>query len=195
MAAVLAFALSAIASAAGALAGPVYRIDPALTSVEFEVSQFGLWTQRGRFARTRGNVAYDPVAQTGSVELVVDVASVETGWDLRDQFVRGESMLDAGHHPALRFRSTRLDFIEHRLIGVDGILTLRGVTRPVRLDVRYVHCGTQAADGREGCGARIIGRISRLAFGIGFAYPMVGDEIELDFAVTAFRDPPSPAQR
>jgi polyisoprenoid-binding protein YceI len=75
------------------------------------------------------------------------------------------------------------------------VFTLRGVTRPVRLDVRYVHCGTYAADGREGCGARIVGRISRLAFGIDFAYPMIGDEIELDFAVTAFRDSPPHAQR
>ncbi|NDP43926.1 MAG: YceI family protein, partial [Aromatoleum sp.] len=48
-------------------------------------------------------------------------------------------------------------------------------------------CATDSADGREGCGAEVATRISRSAFGMSYARLLVSDEIELDFAITAFR--------
>jgi polyisoprenoid-binding protein YceI len=66
-------------------------------------------------------------------------------------------------------------------------LTLRGVTRPVRLDVTRVECAIRPGDGREACGALVTGRISRRAFGMDFAYPLIGDEVELQVEVTALR--------
>lgn len=179
-------AVAAIVSAA-ARPGDVYRVDPDRTSVSFEVTQFGYFVQNGRFGRAQGRIAYDADSEAGSVELDVDTASVDTGWDLRDRFVRGENMLDAARHPRLEFRSTAMSFERHRLVAVDGTLTLRGVTRPVRLDVRSVRCGRAAGEGGERCDAEIVGRISRRAFGIDYAYPLVGDEVLLTFAVSARR--------
>ena len=164
-----------------------FRVDPELTSAEFAVMHLGISKQRGRFERTRGTIVLDGEGKTGSIDFVIDAASVNTGWTLRDAFLKSEDMLDAERFPALRFHSTRLAFDATGLIGVDGEITLRGVTRPVRLEVKRVQCGAIPDDGREGCGASVAGRISRRAFGMDFAYPLVGDDVELDFGVTAFR--------
>ncbi len=172
---------------APALCARVYRIDSERTSVRFEVMELGVPLATGRFARTNGRIDYDTAAETGSVEFAVDATSVETGRDLRDRFVRGENMLDAARHPMLLFRSTGMTFVLHRLVAIDGALTLHGVTRRVRFDVRNVRCGSSAEDGGERCAAEIVGRISRRAFGMDFAYPLVADEVRLTFAVSASR--------
>ena len=57
----------------------------------------------------------------------------------------------------------------------------------MHLDVRRLHCGVTPASGREGCRAQVVGRISRAAFGMDFGYPLIGDDVEFDIAVTAFR--------
>ena len=179
-------ALTALVPAA-ARPGDVYRVDPERTSVAFEVTQLGLFVQNGRFGRAHGRIAYDAETEAGSVDLTVDTGSVDTGWDLRDRFVRSENMLDAAHHPRLEFRSTAMTFAAHHLVAVEGKLTLRGVTRPVRLEVRNVRCGSAAGEGDERCDAVIVGRISRREFGIDYAYPLVGDDVLLTFAVSALR--------
>ena len=164
-----------------------FRVDPELTNAEFAVMHLGISKQRGRFERTRGTIILDAERKTGSIDFVIDATSVNTGWNLRDAFLKSEDMLDAERFPALRFHSTHLVFDDTRLVGVDGEITLRGVMRPVRFEVKRVQCGAIPDDGREGCGALVTGRISRRAFGMDFAYPLIGDDVELDFAVTAFR--------
>lgn len=194
-AAVLAMAALAAIVPAGARSSDVYRVDPERTSVGFEVSQLGLFMQSGRFGHAYGRIIYDADAQSGSVDLTVETATVDTGWELRDSFVRGEDMLDAARYPKLEFRSTAMSFAGHKLVAVDGELTLRGVTRPVRFEVRNIECGPAAGEGGERCSAEIVGRISRHDFGIDYAYPFVGDEVLLTFAVSALRQPDAEAKR
>ncbi len=190
-------AVAAVAAIVPAVArlGDVYRVDPERTSVAFEVTQLGVFIQNGRFGQAHGRIAYDADTETGGVDLTVDTATVDTGWDLRDRFVRGEDMLDAAHYPKLEFRSTTMSFAGHKLVAVDGELTLRGVTRPVRLEVRDVHCGPNTAEGGERCDAEIVGRISRREFGIDYGYPLVGDEVLLTFAVSALKQRDAAAAR
>jgi len=186
----LRFAVAAIALAANGLAcadPATFRVDPARASAAFAVSQFGFAVQRGRFDRMWGTIVLDAQRHAGSIDLVIDADSVNTGWKLRDEFLRGENMFDAGRFPALHFRATQFAFEDARLVGVHGEATLRGVTLPVRLEVTRFDCRISLADGREGCGAAVTGRISRRAFGMGFAYPLIGDEVELEFALTAYR--------
>jgi len=177
-----------LAAAGFASADPAaFRVDPARTSAGFAVSQFGFAVQRGRFDRMWGTIVFDAQRQAGAIDLVIDADSVNTGWKLRDEFLRGETMFDAGRFPALRFRASQFVFADARLVGVDGEATLRGVTLPVRLEVTRFECGIGPADGREACSALVTGRISRRAFGMGFAYPLIGDEVELEFALIAYR--------
>lgn len=173
---------------AAALAEPVhYRLDPAQTRIEFSVLHLGVLRAPGRFTQASGSVVYDAAAQEGRIEIDVAGASISTGWSLRDAFIRGENMFDVDHHPIVRFRSTRLVFTGGRLAGVEGDLTLRGVTRPVTLAVSGVDCG---GDARARCVAEVDGSLHRREFGMDFAWPLIGDDVQLRFAIVALRDEP-----
>jgi polyisoprenoid-binding protein YceI len=165
----------------------IFRVDPAHTTARFSVPQLGFSKPEGRLGRTSGTIVLDAQQKVESIDLEIDTASVDTGWSLRDAFLRSEVMFDVGHYPRMRFRSTRLVYDGERLAGVEGEVTLRDVTRPVRFDVLHLECRTRPDDGREACGAEVSGRISRSAFGMDFAYPLIGDDVDLEFVVNAFR--------
>jgi polyisoprenoid-binding protein YceI len=182
-------ALIALALFAGPVAcgAATFRVAPDQTTVAFAVSNFGIGSYEGRFDLTWGKIVLDPERRSGSIEFVVAVGSIDTGWELRDTFLKSDLMFDAQRYPSIRFRSTRLAFEGPRLVAVDGEMTLHGVTLPVRFDVTRMECGTETGVGGEGCGASVRGRISRSAFGMPFAYPLVGDEVALDFSIRAIR--------
>jgi polyisoprenoid-binding protein YceI len=181
---------------APALAAPVtYSVDSGLTSAEFSVSHLGLSRQRGHFGRTIGTIVMDPEWHAGSIELDIDATSVDTGWTVRDAFLRSEEMFDTARYPLVTFRSTQLTFAGEKLIGIAGNLTMHSVTLPVQLKIVRLDCGADPVDGRQGCGAEVVTSISRSAFGMNFAPGLIGDQIDLSFQVTAFRsaasgDPP-----
>jgi polyisoprenoid-binding protein YceI len=178
----------ALACAIDASAAPeIYRVEADLSSTEFSVNQFGLFKQHGRFGRTEGTIVLDPEGHAGSIDLVVDATSVETGWDARDAWLRSEYMFDVAHYPVMHFRSTQLVFDQARLIGIVGLLTLRDVTRPIMLKIERMQCGRELEGGREGCGAGAVSTIKRSDFGLTFALGLVGDDIDLSFQVTAVR--------
>ena len=176
-----------VASPAARADAGTLLVDSGLTRARFAVEYLGMATAHGRFGRTSGTIYVDAQQKVERIDLAIDTESVDMGWDLRDAFVRSEVMFDAQRFPQLRFRSTHVSYEGARLVGVEGDLTLRGVTRPVRLDVARVECAIRPDDGREACGATVTGRISRRAFGMDFAYPLIGDEVALEFELTAFR--------
>lgn len=180
--------LCALCASGGASAGAgTFHVDPELTSARFAVPQLGFSKQEGRLGRTSGTIVLDPQQKVESIDLDIETASVDTGWKLRDAFLRSEVMFDTARYPRMRFRSTSLHYDGTRLVGVEGEVTLRGVTHPVRFDVTRLECGRGAGDEKESCGAEVSGHLSRGAFGMDFAYPLIGDEVTLEFAVKAFR--------
>jgi polyisoprenoid-binding protein YceI len=164
-----------------------YRVDAAQTTAGFAVSQLGIVRQRGHFDRAWGTIVIDPDGIAGSIDVVIDPASVDTGWSLRDRFLRGDDMLDVERYPVVRFRSTRLEYRGRRVVAAEGEITLHGVTRPLRLEVRRLACSRNPVDGRESCGATVTGQLLRRDFGIAYAWPIIGDDIDLDFVIKAFR--------
>jgi len=173
--------LAALAAAASCAQSASYRIDPANTRAEFEVEHLGVFRAQGRFQNVTGKIVYDAAARTGSIDINIPVASVATGWDSRDRFIRGDAMFDASHFPRMHFRSTRFEFEGDRLVRVDGELTLRDVTRPVSLAVQRLECGL-------GCTAEASGTIRRREFAMDTWWPIIGDEVELRFQLNALKD-------
>jgi hypothetical protein len=107
-----------------------FRVATDETNLGFAVSNFGIGSHQGRFELTWGKITLDPEQRSGTIDFVVDVRSVNTGWDLRDTFLRSDLMFDAERYPSIHFHSTRLAFDGPRLVAVDGEMTLHGVTRP-----------------------------------------------------------------
>jgi polyisoprenoid-binding protein YceI len=165
-----------------------YRIAADRTTAGFTVSHLGILRQEGQFHRVSGTILLDPArARGGSIEVAIDLSSVDTGWKLRDDFIRGEDMFDVARYPVMQFRSTHLDYRGQQIVAADGNVTLHGMTKPMRLVVQRLECRTNSDDGRESCGAIVSGRLLRREFGMEYAYPFVGDVVTLDFAITAFR--------
>ena len=159
-----------------------YRIDPAHTQAEFEVDHLGVFRAQGRFANVGGTLVYDGSAQSGAIDLTIPVASVATGWDTRDQFLRGTSMFDASQFPRMRFVSKRFEFESGRLAHVAGDLTLRDVTQPVTLRVRAMHCQSDT------CVAEASAVIRRREFAMDAWWPLIGDDVQLRLHLTVVRE-------
>jgi polyisoprenoid-binding protein YceI len=186
----LAAALALACTGVAAAAPEVFDVEPELSSTEFTVTQLGFLSQRGRFGRTQGRIVLDAEGHTGSVEFVVDASSIDTGWGPRDAWLRGADMFDVAHYPMMRFSSTRLVFEQTRLVGISGLLTLRGRTRPVVLKIERMRCDPGTEGAPEGCGADAVSTIRRSDFGIGYAPGLVGDEVKLSLQVKAYRVQP-----
>src|SRR5689334_17965918 len=104
----LAMCLAMLVPAAAALAvanAQTYRIAPDRTHAAFTVSQLGVLRQEGRFHRVSGTILLDPALPGGGrIDVAIDLASVDTGWELRDDFIRGEQMFDVARYPVMQFR-------------------------------------------------------------------------------------------
>lgn len=183
----LAAALAALALApAVALAeAGTWNIDPAHTESGFSVRHLVISTVKGWFGKTTGKVVLDDKDLTrSSVEATIDVASVDTRIQKRDDDLRSPNFFDVARYPTITFRSTRVEKAGDGL-KVTGDLTIKGVTRPVTLDVSAP--GPEIKDSwggvRRGFTART--RINRRDFGITYsavveAGPVVADEVNVE---------------
>ncbi|MFO7188880.1 MAG: YceI family protein [Pseudomonadota bacterium] len=184
----LASVLVAGALAAPAMAAPVeYNIDPRHTFPVFEVNHLGFSTQRGRFNKTEGRVVLDREAKQGSVELTIDVESLDMGFETWDEHMADEGFFDTARHPTITFKSNKLIFDGDKVVGAEGHLTLLGVTRPVKLKVENFTCKPHPMLKKEACGADISTVIKRSEFGMTKLIPAVGDEVRIYSPVEAIR--------
>jgi len=163
----------------------VYRVDPEATQVEFVALAIGVLPQRGKFAQVKGEIAIDRDTHSGRVDFEIDARSVDSGWDVRDGFLQGESMLDTEHHPEITYRANRLEFDGDRLKRIHGRLTLRGVARAVTLEVSQIECG---AHEDAACEAQAVATLHRSEFGMESFAPLIADVVRLEFVVVARRE-------
>lgn len=181
-------ALLASAVSVSAFAADTYTLDSRHTFPSFEVSHLGFSTQRGRFNVSKGKIVLDRPAKSGSVDITIDTASIDTGLDKLEEHLRNADFFNAAMYPAMTFKSTKLTFNGDALAKVDGDITLLGVTRPLSLNVSHFRCGIHPMLKREVCGADLTGAIKRSDFGMKYALPAVGDDVKLMIQVEAIND-------
>jgi len=114
-----------------------WTIDAGHTSVEFIGRHFMLTKIRGRFVGVSGVVVIGQDPADSSVEVTIDMASVESGSAERDAHLRSADFFDVEHHPEATFRSTSVDWHGTEAV-VRGDLTIAGTTHPVDLQVSFV---------------------------------------------------------
>jgi polyisoprenoid-binding protein YceI len=165
-----------------------YTIDSTHTFPSFEVSHLGFSTQRGRFNKTTGSIVLDRAAKKATVDISIDANSISTGLEKLEAHLRAEDFFDTAKHPAISFKSTGATFNGDKLASVSGNLTMRGVTKPVTLNVTAFHCGFNPAYKKDACGADAVTTIKRSDFGINYALPAVSDEVKLLIQVEAHKN-------
>jgi polyisoprenoid-binding protein YceI len=184
----IAFLLAA-SSSFTATAADSYTIDSRHTFPSFEINHLGFSTQRGRFNHTTGKVTVDTKsASGGSIDVTIDTASISTGLAELEEHLRGKDFLDSASFPQTKFVSTKLLFNKEILTGVDGNLTLHGVTKPVHLTVDHFHCGFNPIAFKSECGVNAYTVIKRSEFGVDKYVPAVGDEVKIVIQVEATKD-------
>jgi polyisoprenoid-binding protein YceI len=168
-----------LAFAAGVSAAPTtYNIDPSHTFPSFEVDHTGgtsVW--RGKFNTTAGTVALDKAAQTGTVSVTIDTASIDFGHEGLNNHVTGKerpdpTMLDVAQFPKATYEGRLTTWVNGAPTKVEGNLTLHGVTKPVNLEIRSFKCAPARQGGGETCGADAYAEFSRADFGVSFGQGM-----------------------
>jgi polyisoprenoid-binding protein YceI len=185
LAAALAFATVAATSA---IAAPqTYVVEGTHTFPRFSYSHFGYSTQLSRFDKTTGTVVFDAEGKTGSVDIVIDMTSVNTGFTDFNGHIQGEDFLDTAKFPKATFKSTKVVFEDGKPKSIDGNLTIKGVTKPVTLTVSSFQAMPHPMLKKPALGANAWTVIKRSEFNAGKFAPYVGDEVRIDIAIEAIQ--------
>jgi len=172
----------------GAFAAPeTYNIDPTHTLPRFEYSHFGYSTQLSKFDKTSGTIVLDRAAKKGSVDVVIDATSVNTGYALFNGHIQGEDFFNTAKYPSITFKSNQLKFDGDKLAAVTGNLTIKGVTKPVTLTLTSFHCMLHPMLKKDACGANATVTVKRSDFNMGKHAPYVSDEVKLTIPVEAIK--------
>ncbi|MEO5673413.1 MAG: YceI family protein [Chitinophagales bacterium] len=141
-----------------------WTIDPAHTSIKFEVSHMGINTTEGKFTSFNGTMtATNPDFSDAQVEFAVDLSSINTDNQMRDNHLKSDDFFNAEKYPQMIFKSTSFKKVSDKKYQLSGNLTIRDKTRPVTFDVTY---GGMAADsyGNTHAGFKAATTINRLDY-------------------------------
>ena len=160
--------LAALAASSGtAMAAPVdYEIDPDHTYPSFEADHMGISFWRGKFNRTTGTLVVDKAAGTGSVEVSIDMDSVDFGLDAMNEHAGTAEFFDVARYPKATYKGELEDFVDGAPTRVVGELTLHGITKPVELKIDRFKCIPHPMYKRELCGANATATFKRDEFGL-----------------------------
>jgi polyisoprenoid-binding protein YceI len=173
--------MSTVATAVGS----AWRVDPTHSHVEFAVRHLMISTVKGRFAEVSGRLIGDETdVEHASIELMIPVAGIDTHEDQRDAHLRSADFFDSAHHPAITFRSTNIVRASSDSFTVSGVLTIRGISKPITLTV---HAGGRGRDpwGGERVGYSTTTRVNRKDFGLNWNQALetggvlVGDQVTI----------------
>ncbi|HTJ21225.1 MAG TPA: YceI family protein [Gemmatimonadaceae bacterium] len=166
-----------------------WNIDSSHAEIGFAVRHLMIATVRGRFGAVSGTVTVDEThPEKSTVDVTVDVASIDTRQEMRDNHLRSPDFFDVANHPTMHFVSKRIEGEVRGEFRLIGDLTIRGVTREVALTAN-LEGRTRDPWGNERAGFSVSGKINRHDFGLTWNQAlesggvMVGDEVKLTIDV------------
>jgi polyisoprenoid-binding protein YceI len=161
-----------------------YTIDPHHTFPSFEADHRGgmsIW--RGKFRESSGSVILDPTAHTGSVDIVIDTASIDFGLDTMNTHAKAPEMFDVAKYPTAHYKGTISKFNGDVPAAVNGELTLHGVTRPLQLIINSFKCSPNPMNKKDTCGADASATFNRDDFGIDYGKGALGFSMQVKLAI------------
>jgi polyisoprenoid-binding protein YceI len=158
------------ASCGTAMAAPVtYNLDPAHTYPSFAADHMGgLSVWRGKFTKSSGTVVLDREAKTGTVDVKIETASIDYGYEKMNEHAKGPEIFDVAKFPTATYKGKLAKFNGDTPTEVQGELTLHGVTKPVTLHIDQFLCKPHPMLKREVCGADASATIKRSDFGVSY---------------------------
>jgi len=170
-----------------------WAIDAGHSLAEFGVKHLMVSTTKGRFSEITGTINLDERnLENSSVDVTINVASVDTHDEKRDGHLKSADFFDVENHPKITFKSTKVEPNGKDRLNVTGDLTIRGVTRSVVLDTEF------NGRGRSPWGSEVIAyaaqtSISRKEFGLEWNVALetggvlVGDKVKISIEAEAVK--------
>lgn len=160
-----------------------YEIDPNHTFPAFEADHMGglsLW--RGKINSTSGEIVLDKKNKTGSVNVVMEMLSIDFGHDEMNKRAKSDDMFDIEEFPQASYEGKLINFQDGAPTKVEGALTLHGITKNVDLEIKAFKCRLHPFKLREVCGADLRGNIMRDDFGIKYG-KMLGFKMSVSLRI------------
>lgn len=173
------FVLFALIST-GVFAQATWTVDKAHSQVSFGITHLGISEVEGLFRTFDATIVSSEEDFSDAVfDVEIDVASVDTGIEKRDDHLRTADFFDVENHPEMTFKSNSIEDAGSDRYTLTGDLTLHGVTKPVDLEVWYR--GTVEQENGPVSGFQITGTLDRSDFNIGAGFPeaMLSDEVRI----------------
>ena len=159
-----------------------YDLDASHGKITWSVSHMGFSTYVGQFVNVSGELTLDPANPANStLSATIPLADVASNNDGLNGHLRTADFFDVDNHPTATFVATSIvvDDDDADEATVTGDLTLRGVTRPVVMEVEFNQAGVNPVNQRYTVGFDGEASIQRSEFGIAYGLPLLGDEVEL----------------
>jgi polyisoprenoid-binding protein YceI len=185
------FFLAAITTfllAPAARADEHYAFDKAHTQIVFSVDSFWFSHITGAFTVYDGDFVFCLAhPDKNGISITLYSKGIHTPDGERDEEMQGPHFFDAARFPDVRFISTGVKFTGANDADVSGNLTLRGITRPMTLQVHFLKTDSDPANGAYAVDFTATGTISRSDFGMDYLDPLIGDDVKIRIE-TAGRD-------
>ncbi|PJA77017.1 polyisoprenoid-binding protein [bacterium CG_4_9_14_3_um_filter_65_15] len=170
---------------AGASLAAEYSIDNTHSEIGFQVRHLAISKVNGKFASYAGSFNFAPdKPQEWTAEVTIDVASIDTDNTKRDDHLRSPDFFDAEKFPQISFKSTGVTMSDDSEGTVTGGLTMRGVTKPVTLDLEFLGAVVDPW-GNQRAGFSLSGTIDRQDWGLSWSQTLetgglvVSDKVKL----------------
>jgi polyisoprenoid-binding protein YceI len=193
----LALAFATVVSLRAQAGTTTYKIDPRHSSAQFAVTHLMISTVRGEFHAVNGTVIFnDADVAKSSVNVTIDTTTVDTREPDRDKHLRSADFFDVTNHPTMTFVSTKVEPGDAGKLKVTGDLTIRGVTKPVVLEVSAPKPPIKDPWGMQRTAVSGSTKINRQDFGVAWNKNLdsggvvVGDNVDITLDVEMVVPPP-----
>jgi polyisoprenoid-binding protein YceI len=171
-----------------------YTIDPSHSRVGFVARHAMVTKVRGGFNEFAGSFTIDATnPSASSAELTIEAASIDTRNADRDAHLRSNDFFAMEQHPQLRFVSTAIERVSDTEYQVTGDLTLRGITKPVTIDLEYTGSAVDPY-GNTRVGFEGATQVNRKDWGVNWNTALeaggvlVSEKVTLEFEISATKD-------
>ena len=168
-------------SAPAAAAPETFTINKPHSMVIFAIDRLGLTKVWGSFTKMDGEFTVDrdnPTVSTAT--LIIDPASVYTGFEARDKHLRSPDFFNVQEFPQIKFVTTKVERTGDKTAKVTGDLTLLGVTKPITLDVIFNGIKENASNKKNVAGFSAHGTFKRSEFGMKYQVGPISDDIAIN---------------
>jgi polyisoprenoid-binding protein YceI len=170
-----------------------WTLDPAHSEIGFKVKHMMITNVSGSFEKFDAQVETTGVDfSTAKIEFTADVNSITTSNADRDAHLKSADFFDAANHPELKFVSTKVEKLDDERYIVDGNLSVRDVTKPIKMDVEFGGVGKDPW-GNEKAGFTITGKINRSEYKLNWNAALeaggvlVGEEVKIQAEIQLIR--------